>query len=135
MPVSWVALTVSIGVAVQHVPDAPEPGADPVLLPSVSSAEELLLEADTALRQAKLQGGNGAVVFAPDMRDQDRDRMSLNAALHRAVTEKVITLAYQPVVSLPGGTLVAVEALASRFRAAMGLGCFDHGERCSELEG
>jgi len=107
-----VALTVSIGVAVQDAQDDPGPGSGSLAAASISNAEEMLLAADTALRQAKLLGGNCAAVFDPVLRNRDRDRLALHAALHRAVTGKAISLVYQPVVALPAGSLVAVEALA-----------------------
>ena len=73
---------------------------------------ELLRDADVALHRAKKQGRNQHVGFEASMHARAVGRLSSESALRRALDERRITVAYQPVVDLRDGTVVAAEALA-----------------------
>jgi diguanylate cyclase (GGDEF)-like protein len=75
-------------------------------------AEEVLRAADLALQRAKATGGNRYELFNEPLRRQTRDRLGLRAALRRAVAAGAVTVAYQPIVRVTDGRLVAVETLA-----------------------
>jgi diguanylate cyclase (GGDEF)-like protein len=94
-----VAVSASVGVAVA------EPGR------GVSPAE-LLQDADVAMYRAKARGKARFEVFAPAMGEGVRARAALAADLRRALERVDLRLAYQPVVDLATGRVVAVEALA-----------------------
>jgi diguanylate cyclase (GGDEF)-like protein len=75
-------------------------------------AEELLRRADVAMYEAKSLGKGRVVRFDAAM-DQCRAELTRMAAdLRAALGTEQLHLLYQPIVSLPGGELYAVEALA-----------------------
>lgn len=90
------------------------------LVASVGSAhseeagdENLAQAADQAMYVAKAQGGNQAVVFVNSMYDARRHEVRLEQDLHRALKDDdELWLAFQPVVSVADGKILAVEALA-----------------------
>jgi diguanylate cyclase len=84
------------------------------LAPSAAavSADELLARADTAMYAAKRSGKARIVGHTAGMSLIEREDQRLRAALHQAMTEGAIKLAYQPIVALPGERIVALEALA-----------------------
>lgn len=93
-----VALTISIGVVV----DTGE-----------RSVDDLLRDADVALREAKLEGSERWVLHRPVMTSRARARIELAADLHEALTAgHGITAAFQPIVELGSATIVGMEALA-----------------------
>ena len=73
---------------------------------------ELLKAADVALYRAKDAGGGLAVVYDPGMAAEARERFELELDLRGALEAGEMGLAYQPVVDLATGRVVAVEALA-----------------------
>lgn len=75
------------------------------------SPEEWMRNADLAMYAAKGTGRNRWVRYAPQLHENARTTMALQAGLHRAFAEDRFTLQYQPVVSLVGGAVVAFEAL------------------------
>ncbi|PPK97825.1 diguanylate cyclase (GGDEF)-like protein [Kineococcus xinjiangensis] len=75
------------------------------------SAEELLRFADVAMYRAKDGGGDGAVLFDSSMLEADDLRRALEVDLERLGVEEEFSLAFQPVVLLPDGAVVGVEAL------------------------
>ncbi len=76
-----------------------------------SSPDELLKHADRAMYGAKVRGRNTYQVhMAPAA--GGRDRLTLEAHLHRALERNELRLAYQPQINLVTGAIVAVEALA-----------------------
>jgi EAL domain-containing protein (putative c-di-GMP-specific phosphodiesterase class I) len=77
---------------------------------SVDSGD-VLRDADIAMYAAKGAGRNRWRAFDPVMRRAAEDRKSLEDDLHAAVRDRALTLAYQPVVHLPTGRIVGVEAL------------------------
>ncbi|MEX0659703.1 MAG: EAL domain-containing protein [Egibacteraceae bacterium] len=75
------------------------------------TAGEFLRNADAAMRAAKAAGKGGYQVFEDTMHEQLSRRLALRADLQRAVSEEQLWLAYQPIVSLTDGRVLAVEAL------------------------
>jgi diguanylate cyclase len=75
------------------------------------SAETLLKHADVAMYTAK-RGGGGVSLFRPDMHLDDLDELSLRQDLTRAVANREIDVAYQPIVDVATGAIRGAEALA-----------------------
>jgi len=75
-------------------------------------AEELVARADTAQRHARGIGRGSIAVFDAQLAASDRALQQLVDDLRRAVEQGEITVAYQPIVDLATGELIAVEALA-----------------------
>jgi diguanylate cyclase (GGDEF)-like protein len=92
-----VSISASIGVATAASAE-PAPG-------------ELLGQADVAMYCAKKSGAGRVVVFAPHMHDEVAERLELQADLQRAVTHRLLSLHYQPLVDLADGRPVGAEAL------------------------
>jgi diguanylate cyclase (GGDEF)-like protein len=90
-------VTVSTGIAVASAHD--------------SSPADLLRDADAAMYQAKESGRARTSMFADSMRTRAVRRLETELALRRAITHGELRLHYQPIVSLPGGSIAGVEAL------------------------
>ncbi len=78
---------------------------------SMTSAEQLLADADVALYAAKAAGRNRYAVFESSMQTASQDRLSLEFHLAAAVDNGQLFLVYQPIVELASERIVAVEAL------------------------
>jgi len=76
-----------------------------------ASAEDLLMDADVALYEAKAAGRNRAVRFEPHMRGEFRTRIELERDLRLAVAANEFFLVYQPVIQLADGAVRSMEAL------------------------
>jgi len=85
-----------------------------------ASAEDLLMDADVALYEAKAAGRNRAVRFEPHMRGEFRTRIELERDLRLALESGEFFVVYQPVVQLNDGTVQSMEALL-RWRRPSGL--------------
>ena len=72
----------------------------------------LVKNADTAMYYAKTHGRNSYHFYAPEMSEYARERVHLEALLHRSIERGEFTLHYQPQVDLITGRLAGVEALA-----------------------
>jgi diguanylate cyclase len=72
---------------------------------------DLLRDADVAMYQAKAQGRDRVAVFDCGMHDALVERVALENDLRRALEDGELRLAYQPIVDLAHGRLLAVEAL------------------------
>ena len=77
-----------------------------------TTPEELLRNADLAMYTAKANGKGCIEMFEPDMHLRAVDRLAIRGELERAVERHEIDVAYQPIVRLDTGELVAFEALA-----------------------
>lgn len=92
-------VTASIGIAL---------GSDAAL-----DARELLREADTAMYSAKRSGRDRCAFYEGGQRVRSGRRVILQRALRGALVRGELHLAYEPVVLLTTGAMVAVEAVPS----------------------
>jgi len=99
-------ITPSIGIAV-----FPEHGR---------VVEELLMNADTAMYQAKAAGRNRLCFYSSDMSARSLQRFELEGDLRQAVTDGSFLLYYQPKVDLATGEFVGAEALLRWHHARRG---------------
>ena len=83
-----------------------------VARPGKTTPSEALADADVALYQAKAQSGNHLAVFQAHMEAPRRRRTEIERALRSPGIHKNITIAFQPIVDLKSGAIVANEALA-----------------------
>ncbi|WP_246217277.1 bifunctional diguanylate cyclase/phosphodiesterase [Paraburkholderia panacisoli] len=97
--INGVTLQVSCSVGVALYPDD---GLD---------IEALMQNADAAMYQAKAAGRNLVKFFSPDMAEQTRYRLALEAGLRTAIERNELQLAYQPCLDARTGTLSSVEGL------------------------
>ncbi|MGI8549247.1 MAG: putative bifunctional diguanylate cyclase/phosphodiesterase, partial [Dehalococcoidia bacterium] len=92
-------ITASLGVAIHHgAAGSTEPG-------------DLLRQADIALYQAKAAGKARLVIFDPSMSAWARERLDLETDLRHAVERQELLLHYQPIVDVPSGSIIGMEAL------------------------
>jgi diguanylate cyclase (GGDEF)-like protein/PAS domain S-box-containing protein len=79
---------------------------------STKTPEALLMDADTAMYRAKDEGGTFRV-FDPGMYERARGRLELETDLRRSLEapHERLPVFYQPLVSIPEGTIVGMEAL------------------------
>ncbi len=92
-----VSLTLSLGVAIY-----PTDGA---------ATNELLRNADAAMRQASDGGGDRWQFFHPGLNEEQVDRLALEAELHRALEAGQFFLEYQPLIAVASEEIIGVEAL------------------------
>ena len=76
------------------------------------TASDLLMQADTAMYAAKRTGKGGFRAFEPGMELTEVTDEGLRLRLSSAITERQISLEYQPITDLATGTVVGFEALA-----------------------
>ncbi len=74
-------------------------------------AEDLLRDAITAMHRAKEANTTSFALFDPEMNERAKERLRLEADLHRALERSEFQLHYQPIVSFETGRLSAFEAL------------------------
>jgi diguanylate cyclase (GGDEF)-like protein len=89
-----VSISVSIGIAILH-----------------NTGDDLVRNADLAMYHAKGRGKGQHEVFDPAMHAALVERLRLETDLARAVDRREFELAYQPIIELGTGAVVAVEAL------------------------
>ncbi len=92
-----VYMSASIGIAV-YPDDAP-------------GLESLLKSADAAMYQAKSEGGNRYHVYSSELTERAVERLALENRLRHVVERGELVLEYQPLLDLPSGRAVGVEAL------------------------
>src|SRR3954447_16908312 len=73
--------------------------------------DALLADADAAAYRAKAEGGGRVEVFDRQLRRHARDRLRTAEALEQALSLGQLRLAFQPIVALADGAVVAHEAL------------------------
>ena len=93
-----VVITVSIGTAVNK--------------PRYARPEDLLRDADSAMKHAKAQGQAGHEVFRTSMHARAMVLLEIETELRSALERDALAVHYQPIVSLATGTVVGFEALA-----------------------
>ena len=76
------------------------------------SADDLLRDADVAMYRAKVSGRGSYALFEPSMQAEVAARLELESDLREAIEHERLTVAYQPIVELRTGRIVAIEALA-----------------------
>jgi PAS domain S-box-containing protein len=74
-------------------------------------AEDLVQDADTALRRAKALGGSRCELFDETMHSRAEGRLQLEAALRTALDQRQFRLLYQPIIQLDTQAIVGLEAL------------------------
>jgi diguanylate cyclase (GGDEF)-like protein/PAS domain S-box-containing protein len=92
-----IVLTSSIGVAVYDG--------------SEENAQDLLREAETAMSRAKRSGSDRVEIFKPEMRADRDQRIAIESELRRAIEQRQLDIAYQPIIALSNEELVGFEAL------------------------
>jgi len=100
-------LTASIGIAPGYADHA--------------RPEEVLRDADIALYRAKDAGRAGYALFDPAMQAQLVARLDLERDLRHALERDEFVLHYQPLVAVPDGRIVGVEALVRWRHPSRGL--------------
>jgi len=75
------------------------------------SPDELMKNADLALYSAKLSRRGGVTLFAPSMRSEMQDRLSMLNLARDAIRQGLIVPYYQPQVDLRTGATIGFEAL------------------------
>ncbi|GID65546.1 hypothetical protein Acy02nite_34270 [Actinoplanes cyaneus] len=76
------------------------------------TADELLRRADVAMYEAKGQGKGRQVGYTAELDQRTAEQSRLAADLRTSLGTDQLHLLYQPIVSMPGGELYGVEALA-----------------------
>lgn len=91
-----IRISASIGVALSHDHERPE---------------NLLQEADVAMRRAKSLGGSRCEMFDEATHTHADNRLKLEASLRTAIDYEQFLLCYQPVMHLETGKVASLEAL------------------------
>jgi len=89
--------------------------------PTHERPEDVLKDADVAMRRAKALGGSRCEVFDEGMHTRAVGRLRLEADLRTAMTERQFRIYYQPVVELATRRIVSFEALLRWDHPAQGL--------------
>ena len=102
-----IVLSCSVGISI-----GPQDSAD---------AQTLLSMADKAMYRAKMEGGSRYTFYGPEMNTWSRDRLSMEAALRRGLTNREFELFYQPQIDIANGRLAGLESLIRWNRPERGL--------------
>ncbi len=86
-----------------------------------ADGEELLRDADIAMYRSKNSGGNSIEFFTEEMNERATRRMKIEAELQNALEDGEFEVHYQPIVALPDGRMVGVEALLRWKNAELGV--------------
>jgi len=76
-----------------------------------NQAEELLQQADTAMYDAKSQGRGNFQIFDRELRDRAQEILSLETELRKALQQKSLSMAYQPIITPETRKIRGFEAL------------------------
>jgi diguanylate cyclase (GGDEF)-like protein/PAS domain S-box-containing protein len=87
----------------------------------LTRSTDMLRAADIAMYHAKESGKNQFRLFDPSMQDASTERLSLGVDMRGVVERGEFILHYQPIVSLPDGGVVAMEALVRWLHPERGL--------------
>lgn len=74
-------------------------------------AEDVLQDADVAMRRAKAVGGSRCEVFDEAMHNRAVNRLKLEAELREAIAQRQFCVYYQPIVKLATKQIIGFEAL------------------------
>ena len=88
---------------------------------ALTSADELLRNAELAMHAAKAEGRGRVEVFVPTMHATAAGRLSLEQDLRHAVERGELRVLFQPVVSVEAGTVAGCEALVRWHHPSRGL--------------
>ena len=78
---------------------------------SVTTADDLLRHADTAMYRAKDAGRNCVAVYDESMHERVAHRLAVETALYRALDRRELRLFHQPILDMVSGEVVGFEAL------------------------
>jgi len=101
------SLTASIGVRLAR--------------PGVDRSADAMRGADLAMYEAKVRGGGAVALFHPDLDQRAVRRLELEGELRAAMAAGELRVLYQPIVTLPDGRFIGVEALVRWDRGSRGL--------------
>lgn len=76
-----------------------------------SSLEDIVRNADIALRRAKMTGRSKYEFFSKELNDQSRLRMEVSNELNHAIENEELSLNYQPIFSVTTGRVNKLETL------------------------
>jgi diguanylate cyclase (GGDEF)-like protein len=110
-PIFWEHAKVDIGATV-GIAVSPQDGVE---------AEALLRSADIAMYRGKREGRNTFRFFESAMDEELKARVTLETELRSAIQGGQIRPHYQPLVSLPGHTLLGFEVLARWYHPVRGI--------------
>jgi diguanylate cyclase (GGDEF)-like protein/PAS domain S-box-containing protein len=82
---------------------------------------ELLRDADIAMYRSKNSGGNSIEFFTAEMSERATRRLKIESELQHALEIGEFEVHYQPIVALPDGRMVGVEALLRWHNAELGV--------------
>ena len=91
--------------------------------PGYARAEDLLLDADTAMYRAKAQGRARAVLFDPTVRERSPELLEIEADLRTALVRREFRVHYLPIVEVGSGRILGLEALLRWAHPKRGLLC------------
>lgn len=76
-----------------------------------TEANQLIMNADTAMYKAKNSGKNNFMFYHEDMQEELKDKVEIEAILRQALREDGFVLHYQPQVNVITGEIASYEAL------------------------
>ncbi|MEK5037810.1 EAL domain-containing protein [Sporosarcina sp. FSL K6-3457] len=85
------------------------------------TTEELLVNADTAMFQAKKQGKNQYVLYSDELDPKSHDKILLEASLRKAIDSDELVLYYQPKINIQTKEMIGVEALVRWRHPTLGM--------------
>jgi diguanylate cyclase (GGDEF)-like protein/PAS domain S-box-containing protein len=87
-------------------------GSVGIALSNRHTPEALFQEADMALYRSKQSGRNRWEIYDGAMRTQTHRRQEIEDLVRAALTNRTLTLHYQPIIDLSSGSVIGFEALA-----------------------
>jgi diguanylate cyclase len=79
--------------------------------PNTASAEDMMIQADLALYEAKKKGRNSFYFHSPELDHQLCEHTAVSTELQAALANGELELYYHPQVEVPSGRIVGLEAL------------------------